>query len=215
MMNGRKWTLGSHCLPAWYIFSVFCVFWSLVGSPYLSSPPCKLWTVSSPRLLWTALCSNWNCRRRWLVSQLAREESDKWHLESQIKSWGFLRLASKASQCLPVAPGLQACVLLLSRIPCLKPCQPRGPRGPWGQWCCQCPEPWESSGCLCAEAFPCRATSDPTCWDCWRLSANYGRVVLWDAITQGIAALLVLRHSWYIKAFVSSLQLWDILSLTV
>lgn len=40
----------------------------------------------------------------------------------------------------------------------------------------------------------------------WRLSGNYGWVVPWDAVTQGTAALLVLRHPWYIKAFVSSCQ---------
>lgn len=113
--ENELWALAS-CQHG-YIFNLFWLFCFLVGSPYLSTPPYKLWPVSAPRLLWRALCSNWNCRRSWLVSQLAREGSDKWHLESQMQSWGFLRLASKASQWLPMAPGLQARVLVLSRVP--------------------------------------------------------------------------------------------------
>lgn len=90
-----------------------------------------------------------------------------------MQSSGFLRLASKASQWLPVAPGLQARVLALSRVPSSSPASQGDPRTPREWWYCQCPGPWASSGCLPAEAVPSRATSDPACWDCvetpWQL----------------------------------------------
>lgn len=149
------------------------------------------------------------------MSQLAREGSDKWHLESQMQSSGFLRLASKASQRLPVAPGLQARVLVLSRVPSSSPASQGDPGAHHGNGGTASAQGHGRAVTVSQQRLsPPGLRQTPLAGTAWRLRGNYGWVVLWDAVAQGIAALLVLRHPWYIKAFVSSRQPWDILSLS-
>lgn len=111
-----------------------------------------------------------------------------------------------------MAPGLQARVLVLSRVPCSSAARQGDPGAHRDSGTAS------AGGHGQAVAVSMQRLSPPGLHEillagtAWRLSGNYGLAALWDAVTQGIAALLVLRHPWYIKAFVSSCQPWDILS---
>lgn len=60
-------------------------------------------------------------QKKLFVKQLARQGADRWHLERQMQSRGFLRLVSRTSQWWLMVPVLQPCVLVLSRVLCLTP----------------------------------------------------------------------------------------------
>lgn len=73
----------------------------------------------------------------------------------------FLRLFSGGLWC-------QSCshVSCAQQSPLFKSCQSKRLWGPWGPWHCQRLWPWVSSGCLHAEAVPCRAAIQASCWNC-------------------------------------------------
>lgn len=104
--------------------------------------------------------------QKLFVGLLAWEGADRWHLERQMQPWGFLRLNFLRL----FSGGLwcQSCshVSCAQQSPLFKSCQSKRLWGPWGPWHCQRLWPWVSSGCLHAEAVPCRAAIQASCWNC-------------------------------------------------